>query len=357
MRSQFFLKKTILYTLVQHAQDAIMVLDTKHKVLYINAQFQNTFPRSTSQSSHKRRPTRVHYTEYIASPPFDALLHALLESTLSIKKDLISINDEMFSITAQKIDKKGILLFTFHNSTEVVQAQKIKKDFVTNASHELQTPLTSMRGYLDLLTQEQDPTRIQEYITILMRNNQRIINITDNLLTLATLEAVSEGSIAPLNMATENLMEIIHEVHTLFKIPLQEKQLSFTIESPEQPPYVFANRTQLEEVFINLVDNAIKYTEQGGITISVTTNTEYVHINIHDTGIGIPSDLHTRIFERFFVVDTTRSKQKGGTGLGLAIVKHIVHIHKGEIKVANGVHNTDKGTTFTLIFPIAPLPI
>jgi len=135
----------------------------------------------------------------------------------------------------------------------------------------------------------------------------------------------------------------------IFEPRLKEKGLSLTINADQSLPDVMADAFKLEQVFVNLLDNAIKYTETGGITVSLLQRNGHVLIEIQDTGIGIPREHLPRIFERFYVVDSSRSRKLGGTGLGLSIVKHIVLLHHGTIEVQS---NSGAGTTFLITLPI-----
>ena len=134
----------------------------------------------------------------------------------------------------------------------------------------------------------------------------------------------------------------------IFNQILTEKNLYFKLNIADNFPVIRADSFKLEQMFINLIDNALKYTEKGGITITVDQINSSVKIEIEDTGIGIPGEHLSRIFERFYVVDKSRSRKMGGTGLGLAIVKHIVQVHKGEINIDSKVN---KGSKFTIILP------
>ena len=135
----------------------------------------------------------------------------------------------------------------------------------------------------------------------------------------------------------------------LFEHKLEEKHLKFKLNIAENLPDIRADVFKLEQMFINLIDNAIKYTEKGEIQVSIAREDSSVKISVKDTGIGIPKEHLSRIFERFYVIDKSRSRKMGGTGLGLSIVKHIVQAHNGTIEVESEV---ERGSTFTLKLPI-----
>jgi two-component system phosphate regulon sensor histidine kinase PhoR len=142
---------------------------------------------------------------------------------------------------------------------------------------------------------------------------------------------------------------MLEHIQKIFEHRLIEKGLILKIEAQQDLPVITADAFKLEQVFINLIDNAIKYTEKGGITITLVRGDTCVHIEVQDTGFGIPREHLPRIFERFYVVDASRSRQLGGTGLGLSIVKHIILLHNGSINVTS---SPGKGTTFTIVLPL-----
>jgi two-component system phosphate regulon sensor histidine kinase PhoR len=147
------------------------------------------------------------------------------------------------------------------------------------------------------------------------------------------------------------LKKLIENISRIFEQQVKEKHLSFAIDVQEDTPVIKADPFKLEQMFINLIDNAIKYTEKGGITVSVHHTPSVVSVVVQDTGIGIPAEHLQRIFERFYVVDKSRSKKLGGTGLGLSIVKHIVLLHGGKIDVDSAA---GKGTKIAITIPINP---
>ena len=167
----------------------------------------------------------------------------------------------------------------------------------------------------------------------------------EDLLLLSELE--EKG--AALSLEACDLKIMLEQMQKIFEPRLREKGLTLTIRADQALPDIMADAFKLEQVFVNLIDNAIKYTEKGGITISLLQRNGQVLIEIQDTGIGIPREHLPRIFERFYVVDASRSKQLGGTGLGLSIVKHIVLLHSGTIEVTS---TPGQGTKFIITLPV-----
>jgi len=234
------------------------------------------------------------------------------------------------------------IVFILHDTTELQQLEVIKKDLILNVSHELRTPLTSIKGFLETLEDELDSDHAY-YIQVIKRNTERLINIVNDLLILTKLEHVRE-----LEYEQIDLPKMLESTFLLFENKLVEKKLKLETEISSDLPLLTADYFKLEQVLINLIDNAIKYTDLGTIKISAQFDEEMI-IQISDSGRGIPNEHLDRIFERFYVVDKSRSRKLGGTGLGLSIVKHIVQLHQGEVSVKSVI---GKGTTFTVKLPV-----
>ena len=234
----------------------------------------------------------------------------------------------------------------FHDITEMKNVEEIKKDFVVNVSHELRTPLTAIKGFAETLEEETDEKN-RHYVDIIKRNTDRLINIVQDLLALSQLE--ERGT--RLELEEVDLGDMIERTLKIFEHRMREKNLKFDLKTENGFPLIKADPFKLEQVFVNLIDNAIKYTEHGEITLSLKQSGNQVMMELEDTGIGISEDHIPRIFERFYVTDKSRSKMLGGTGLGLSIVKHIVLLHNGTIDVKS---TPNKGTTFSITLPINP---
>jgi two-component system phosphate regulon sensor histidine kinase PhoR len=239
-----------------------------------------------------------------------------------------------------------LIVVIMHDISELKRIEKMKRDFVSNVSHELRTPLTAIKGFLETLEDRADE-KSRSFLEIIKRNTERLINIVNDLLLLSELE---ERGVKPM-VEEVNLRELLDKLSKLFQKQLQEKSLYLKINIKDEASVIMADPFQLEQLFINLVDNAIKYTEKGGVTIDISRDDGNIKIEIEDTGIGIPEEHLPRIFERFYVVDKSRSRRSGGTGLGLSIVKHIVLLHNGSISVKS---KPQQGTRFTIILPEKP---
>ncbi|MDD5009524.1 MAG: ATP-binding protein, partial [Syntrophorhabdaceae bacterium] len=187
----------------------------------------------------------------------------------------------------------------------------------------------------------------KRYLDIIRRNTDRLINVINDLLLLSELEVRG----AEPQYERTGLKTLIENSIKIFERQFAEKNLSLTLKIDAGTPDIKGDPFKLEQMLINLLDNAVKYTEKGGISLSLESDRATVTFTIQDTGIGIPGDHLSRIFERFYVVDKSRSKRLGGTGLGLSIVKHIVMLHNGKIDVES---TPGTGTKVTVILPLDP---
>jgi two-component system phosphate regulon sensor histidine kinase PhoR len=233
----------------------------------------------------------------------------------------------------------------FHDITELKMLEKIRRDFVANVSHELRTPVSVIKGYAETLLSEGrtlPPEKTAGFIAIIHNHAERLANLISDLLTLSRIES---GAMS-LEPVPAHLDPAINRAVLLLEQKCLSKGVAITVsESLKEMPLVLVDPGKLEQVLTNLLDNAIKFTPEGGtITISAADIGPQVRVDVSDTGIGIPSTAIPRIFERFYRVDTARSREMGGTGLGLSIVKHIVQAHGGSVSVDS---LPGKGSTFS----------
>ena len=249
------------------------------------------------------------------------------------------------SLTPVRSGKTRVMLL--HDITGMKRLEKIKRDLAVNVSHELRTPLTAIKGFTETLMEECAESH-QEYLWIIKRHTDRLMNIVTDLLDLSELEAEETR----LHVEDVHLGELIENVLSIFEPVLAGKNLTSVIEGTRAGVVIKADPFRLEQLFTNLVDNAVKYTENGGITISLGSSQNIAVVKVADTGVGIPREHLGRIFERFYTADKSRSRRLGGTGLGLSIVKHIVTLHRGTIHVAS---RPFEGTTFTITLPLTAL--
>jgi two-component system phosphate regulon sensor histidine kinase PhoR len=229
----------------------------------------------------------------------------------------------------------------FHDLTEIRRSERMRRDFVANVSHEFKTPLTSIRGYTETLLSgaKDDPQIATDFLKTIERNAQHLEALVSDLLMLAKLEAE-----LPATKEDFDLMVVIKEQIASRKGALTERKIQVNVECPEI--HIQADRARLTTALSNLIDNAIHYNKTGGqIRISAERQNGTLNLSVTDTGNGIPSEELHRIFERFYRVDKSRTRESGGTGLGLSIVKHAIESQGGTINVTSRI---GAGSTFTI---------
>ena len=241
----------------------------------------------------------------------------------------------------------GIVIVA-HDTTRSVRYQELRKEFVANVSHELRTPLTVIKGFTETLQDGalRDPEKSVQFLATISKHVDQLTNLVNDLLELSRLEGSPELP-RPVSVDVGTLARRVTE---LLLPAAQKKKQTLRLEAGANMPKVLGNPDYIDRAIANLIDNAIKYTQEGG-TISVTAgrHDDDVFVEVADNGLGIPADDIPRIFERFYRVDRSRSREMGGTGLGLSIVKHVAQVHGGGIDVSSA---PGAGSKFRLYFPI-----
>jgi len=225
--------------------------------------------------------------------------------------------------------------------TELRKLERIRKDFVANVSHEMRTPMTIIRAMAETLLDEDDLQIKEKYLTKIISEVDRLSTISQDLLVLSTAES------NPVRKQNCDLAEIVMGVVHQLEPKAREKGIEFTYDGPDTLS-INANGAQMIQIALNLFDNAINYTADGKVSVSLSEQEHFVELTVSDTGIGISSEHLGRIFERFYRVDKARSRSTGGTGLGLSIVKHIAESHGGSVSVTSALN---EGSTFVVKLP------
>jgi two-component system phosphate regulon sensor histidine kinase PhoR len=287
-------------------------------------------------------------------------LQQFVQNTLQ-GKDLSSANgvfvinnEERFlqlhgtSLTGSKGQRRGAVI-VLHDITQIHRLEEVRRDFVANVSHELKTPITSIKGFVETLQEGslEKPQEAKQFLEIIARHADRLNAIVDDLLSLSRLEEDKEKR----RLFFENayLRLVLVSAVELSKVKAEKKNITVELTCGESIAAKI-NSVLIEQAVFNLIDNAIKYSnDNGNVEVSVKLQEKEVLISVRDKGCGIESQHLSRIFERFYVVDKSRSRKLGGTGLGLSIVKHISQVHGGYVTVESKVN---EGSTFTIHLPI-----
>jgi two-component system, OmpR family, phosphate regulon sensor histidine kinase PhoR len=268
--------------------------------------------------------------------------------------------------THRKEDELSGIVLTFHDITRLKRLEEIRKDFVANVSHEIKTPITAIKGFTETLLEGaiDDRENAHKFLVTIKNNSERLNALVSDLLTLSRIEL---GDIV-IEQDTVNLDDIIDTVFTILSEKAQEKGIYLKKNIAPDIREFKADRDRLIQILLNLVDNGIKFTEQGGITIQVKSENlkiksadheaipptiglqsfTFIVISVEDTGTGIPKKHLSRLGERFYRIDRARSRELGGTGLGLAIVKHLVKAHGWDMEIES---TEGQGTTVRILCP------
>jgi len=264
---------------------------------------------------------RLHF-EIIRSREINLAIENILKTGTSSRPVEISLGDRTYELFVNRVhedDNRHSALVLLHDMTEQKRVDRIKSELVGNMSHELKTPIAIMRGYLETIRENipADAT-VRPFIDKAMENADRQSSLITDILKLHAMESAAEFPTEQIHITS-----IIDSVVTLIRPKAAERNVSFSIMTGDIPQPVKANRFLAEEIFFNLIDNAVNYNNQdGSVTVTAEAANGILFIHVDDTGIGIPADSINRIFERFYRVDKSRSRATGGTGLGLSIVKH-----------------------------------
>jgi len=331
---QISLQKEVLDGIISSIQDGFLVLDLEGKILLYNAGFSSLVKNDDIKGKF--------YWQVFQYENFDEFVRIIQNDKKSMLQQ-VEIDDQTFLCSANYLEVQKEIIIIMYDITKVRQLETIKKDFVMNVSHELRTPLTAIKGFIETLMDSMNGKN-KKYLKIINRHTDRLISIVQDLLLLSKLEDAA-SKLIPKKVKLKKLVENILIIYTQ-KFEENNIKIDFIID--ENFPKIEADPFKLEQLFINIIDNAIKYTVNGRIRIKILEKPESVEIRFIDTGTGIPKDDQNRIFERFYTVDKSRSKKHGGTGLGLSIVKHIVGLHNGTINVES---EQGKGTVFIITIP------
>lgn len=334
------LEREELQAILSSMVEGLVVLDKDGKIALSNRNFLDIVGVSDETQLNNKR-----YWEVLQNVDIDKLVKSVSQSGEPKTRE-IQLGEKVYlgsgSLVSEASGEK--LIVVLHNITEIKRLEKVKTDFVANIAHELKTPLTAIKGFAETLEEEADFEH-KRFLQIIKSNTDRLINIVSDLLLLSNLETQKRNLV----IEKVDLEKLITDISQLFVKKLGEKKIVLSCDISPDTHKIKADSFLLEQIFINLIDNAIKYTEQGEINIKIYPVQKNLKIIVQDTGIGIPKEDIDRIFERFYVVDKSRSRKYGDTGLGLSIVKHIVLAHNGKIDVESEV---GEGSKFIITMPL-----
>lgn len=327
--------------------EGVVAVDDSKRVLLVNPAAEVIFNVRESRFLNRS------LVEMVRNQTLDQMMSEAMEKQGVVSQE-IEIHhpaNKILRVNAVGIPKRegevgGIVVL--YDITEIRRLERLRQEFVANVSHELKSPLTSIKGFIETLLGGalKDQRRAEEFLKMMEEDTDRLSRLIGDLLEISRLESKEAVlRIHPVDLAVE-----IRKLIAIFKTRFREKKI-FVVDriSTGHIPKVLADSDRLKQVLINLIDNAIKFNcESGQIIFSAEPKNGKVTVSVEDTGVGIPAEAVPRVFERFFRVDKARAREKGGTGLGLSIVKHIVEVHGGDVWCESKV---GKGSKFSFTLP------
>jgi two-component system, OmpR family, phosphate regulon sensor histidine kinase PhoR len=329
-----------LLNIIGAMEEALAVVDKDGRITLVNASFRGLVGDQSVEGRY--------FWEVLRRPALRDLIDHVRAEKTGFRQEC-RLDERPFLCNLSYLPAQDGVVLILHDLTEMRRVEDIKRDFVVNASHELRTPISAITGAVEILEDEAAGAVRAEAIDILKRHAARLMGIVEDLLKLGELE----DRAFKLDLTDIDGPALAAGVLRVFEPRAKAKALALRLEAAAGLPTLRGDADQVERLLFNLVDNAVKYTDKGGVTLALKVEGPDYVLEISDTGPGIPLAHRARIFERFYVVDKSRSRKLGGTGLGLSIVKHIVHLHGGTISV-DGVEG--RGAVFTVRLPLRSKP-
>lgn len=338
-------EKNKLDTIITHMADGVIAVSLNGEIIHAN-------PVALDMLNiRKENLGDVRYDELFNENNNSITLNRIMNEENWRGNEIIELNSKVYNAEyAPLIDGNnnvGGMIIVFQDITEQQKLEDMRKEFVANVSHELKTPITTIKSYTETLMGGaiDDKEYSMKFLSVVDSECDRMARIVRDLLQLSNLD----NEQTKWNKKSIDINELLENIYLKMKICAEEKKHKISLKIQENIGKIMADKDGIEQVILNIVTNAIKYTpENGDIEIIAKSDSENVTISVKDNGIGIPKEDINRIFERFYRVDKARSRELGGTGLGLSIAKQIIEAHDGQILVSS---EYKKGTTVDIILP------
>ncbi len=341
-------KNVKLDTIMNSMVNGIIAVDSNSRVIMINSIACELF-NITEQDV-----VGLNFTEVIRNVRINRLLDKTMQNAKPFSDEITtSMPDErILSIHTTPMKSNNGFgeyaggIVSVHDITNIKKLEHIRTEFVSNVTHELKTPLTSIRGFVETLRNGavKDPDIAERFLEIIDIEAERLYTLISDIMQLSEIETKQKDS----NIGKHNLKAIVEETISILAPSAQSKKIDIELDIGENIE-ITANSNRIKQMLINLIDNAIKYNRESGyVLVSAYKSEGSINVMVKDNGIGIPEQHQARIFERFYRVDKGRSRDMGGTGLGLSIVKHIVNLYNGNIRVSSA---SGEGTEFIIQLP------
>ena len=331
-----------LSTLFLHMTDGVVAFNTSGTVIHYN-------PAATQMLAQNLSGQTTFDEIFSKEAELDTLLTLRRPQYIETQKTVGERELELFMAPFSSDHAQGGVLVVIHDVTEQRRLDDARREFVANVSHELRTPLTNIRSYTETLLDAAGELPLdteKQFLGVISSESERMARIVTDLLTLSKLDY---GRME-LRMTRFSVSDLLKKVTNAMKLTAEDSGHMILVETEPNLPSMVGDRERIEQVVVNILSNAVKYTPSGG-RIRLTAQragANHVRITVEDNGVGIPADDVPRLFERFYRVDKARSRAAGGTGLGLAIAKEIVEQHEGKIALTS---EYGKGTTVTITLP------
>jgi two-component system phosphate regulon sensor histidine kinase PhoR len=324
-------------------QDGLLVVDGRRRLALLNRAFCDLFKIGEDSLG-------APLLESVRDPAVEKIVGETFQRRQPSRGELV-IGTREFQMTSVPMgNANGEItgaVILFHDITELKRADEIRRDFVANVSHELRTPLSILRGYIETMLDDPKMPRAEcaRILEVMEQHSKRLGLLANDLLTLAQLESGS----STLQLSEIDLAQFLDGLARDWRKKFTTKALKVVIDLPANFPSIRADETRLREVFDNLLDNAVKYSNKNGeIRLGAERRGREIVLSVSDEGIGVSQEDLPRIFERFYRADKARSRELGGTGLGLSIVKHIAQLHGGRVEAESEL---GRSTTIRVLLP------
>lgn len=340
-------EKSQLSAVLSNMTDGVVVVDSEGRVVLVNPALSGFFGIDAAEAQGK------YFIEVLRESKLSEILaHVRKIMTLHVDEvRTVSADERIFEVHGVPILNNGLYIgamLVLHDITKIRRLEQVRRDFIANVSHELRTPLAAIKGFAETLLSGglDDVKNRVGFVRSIEQQGNRMASLVHDLLDLTAIESGQR----PPQKIPFSITELMEEVLSEFSASAEKKKIRLEHMKQNSDLVVSADRSQIHQVLNNLIENALKFTGEGGIvTLCEKTCDANVEISIQDSGMGIPSQDLPRIFERFYRVDKARSREMGGTGLGLSIVKHIVEAHGGTVRVESHI---GKGSLFSFLLPI-----
>jgi two-component system phosphate regulon sensor histidine kinase PhoR len=345
---EMFNEKEKLEAILSNMAEGVLVISSQERLMHMSPSFLDMFDVRSKDWFNK------YYWEIVTNSTVIGSIKEAIKNKRVLYKDITIFHPEelFFQMRVSPVlgqDQEFLsLVVVLHDVTELKRYERLRTEFVANVSHELKSPLTSIKGFVETLQSGaiQDQDKVANFLGIISRQTNRLENLVNDLLELSSLES----RMIKMDLKETSIQGLIDVVVDMKARQIKDKAIELTVQVDPDLPGIRMDATRIEQVLLNLVDNAIKFSQQGTeITIKASLNNDHLQLDVIDQGMGIPSEHLSRIFERFYRVDRSRNQESGGTGLGLSIVKHIVEAHQGKVAVESVL---GKGSRFSVFLPV-----